>query len=171
MNVAGISGIGAAASLLLVTIALGGPPEHFANIPSAIVVIGVVLGLQLMMHGARGLGDNLRAFRVFVVNVSPASLDREAPANLRSMVVHLYAAGVIGMTIGLVQMLSNMDDPSQVAPALAVSMLTVFYAAVLSECLVRPCANRVEYLLGQQPDGPGVEETPGESSRADVTGG
>ena len=47
MNIVGITGMGAAAILLLVTIALGGPPERFANPLSAILVTGIVLGLQL----------------------------------------------------------------------------------------------------------------------------
>jgi len=167
MNIAGITGMGAAAALLVATIALGGSPKLFLNIPSAVVVTGIVLGLQLMLLGARGLWNNIRVFRVFLVNVAPASLDPDTPANLRAMATHLYAAGVIGTMIGLVQMLANIDDPSQVAPATAVALLTVFYAAVLSECAVRPCANRVEYLLAQES---GLLRA-GVSENADAAGG
>jgi flagellar motor component MotA len=36
-------------------------------------------------------------------------------------------AGAIGTVIGLVQMLQNLSDPSAIGPAMAVSLLTMFY--------------------------------------------
>jgi chemotaxis protein MotA len=54
------------------------------------------------------------------------------------------AMGLIGTLIGLVQMLSNLQDPSTVGPAMAVALLTTFYGAVLANMVFMPLANKLE---------------------------
>lgn len=49
------------------------------------------------------------------------------------------AMGMIGTLIGLVAMLSNMDDPKSIGPAMAVALLTTLYGSIL--------ANMVALLL------------------------
>lgn len=149
MNFDGVIGILTAITLLILVTVLGGLLGIFVNIPSIVVVAGLSLGLQLATTGSRALLRTLSAFRVFVIEVAPATLRQEDAAQLRGLTLHLYAAGVIGTLIGWIQILANIDDWSQLGPAVAVSLLTLFYALVLSECLVRPCADRVEYLLGR----------------------
>jgi chemotaxis protein MotA len=46
--------------------------------------------------------------------------------------------GMIGTLIGLIQMLSRLDDPSTVGPAMAVALLTTFYGAMMSTMLFIP---------------------------------
>lgn len=45
------------------------------------------------------------------------------------------AVGMIGALIGLVQMLSNMDDPKAIGPAMAVALLTTLYSAIIAIAL------------------------------------
>ena len=40
--------------------------------------------------------------------------------------------GLIGTLVGLVQMLTQLDDPSKIGPAMAVALLTTLYGAVLA---------------------------------------
>ncbi|WP_137166434.1 flagellar motor protein PomA [Salinimonas lutimaris] len=58
------------------------------------------------------------------------------------------AMGMIGTLIGLVAMLSNMDDPKAIGPAMAVALLTTLYGAFLANVICLPIAsklaNRVE---------------------------
>ena len=54
------------------------------------------------------------------------------------------AMGLIGTLVGLVQMLSNLDDPSSIGPAMAVALLTTFYGAVLSTVFLAPMANKLD---------------------------
>jgi len=42
------------------------------------------------------------------------------------------AMGMIGTLVGLVAMLSNMDDPKALDPAMAVALLTTLYGATLA---------------------------------------
>lgn len=53
------------------------------------------------------------------------------------------AMGMIGTLIGLVQMLSNMDDPKKIGPAMAVALLTTLYGAILANMVALPIADKL----------------------------
>jgi len=53
------------------------------------------------------------------------------------------AMGMIGTLIGLVQMLSNMEDPKSIGPAMAVALLTTLYGAVLANMMAMPIADKL----------------------------
>lgn len=53
------------------------------------------------------------------------------------------AMGMIGTLIGLVAMLSNMDDPKSIGPAMAVALLTTLYGAVLANIVFNPIAEKL----------------------------
>lgn len=48
------------------------------------------------------------------------------------------AMGMIGTLIGLVAMLSNMDDPKAIGPAMAVALLTTLYGAFFANVICLP---------------------------------
>ncbi len=56
------------------------------------------------------------------------------------------AMGMIGTLIGLVQMLSNMDDPKQIGPAMAVALLTTLYGAVIANAVALPLADKLKKI-------------------------
>ncbi len=65
------------------------------------------------------------------------------------------AMGMIGTLIGLVAMLSNMDDPKAIGPAMAVALLTTLYGAFLANVIALPISAKlnvrvVEEKLNQQ---------------------
>lgn len=53
------------------------------------------------------------------------------------------AMGMIGTLVGLVQMLSAMDDPKSIGPAMAVALLTTLYGAILANMLFQPIADKL----------------------------
>lgn len=53
------------------------------------------------------------------------------------------AMGMIGTLIGLVQMLSAMDDPKAIGPAMAVALLTTLYGAVFANMVALPIADKL----------------------------
>lgn len=53
------------------------------------------------------------------------------------------AMGMIGTLIGLVQMLSAMDDPKSIGPAMAVALLTTMYGAMLANMFALPVADKL----------------------------
>lgn len=54
------------------------------------------------------------------------------------------AMGMIGTLVGLVAMLSNMDDPKAIGPAMAVALLTTLYGAMLANMVAIPIADKLE---------------------------
>jgi len=61
----------------------------------------------------------------------------------RGMGASAPAFGMIGTLIGLVQMLTQMDDPSKIGGSMATAILTTFYGAVLSYMLFNPIADKL----------------------------
>jgi chemotaxis protein MotA len=56
------------------------------------------------------------------------------------------AFGMIGTIIGLIQMLSNMEDPSSIGPAMAIALITTFYGALLANVVFLPLATKLQTL-------------------------
>ena len=68
-------------------------------------------------------------------------------SNLASMAP---AMGMIGTLIGLVAMLSNMDDPKSIGPAMAVALLTTLYGAVLANAFCEPVADKLKLRSAEE---------------------
>lgn len=69
---------------------------------------------------------------------------RQGQAVFKGMGTMAPAFGMIGTLIGLVNMLSNLSDPSSIGPAMAVALLTTFYGAVMANCVFLPLATKLE---------------------------
>ncbi len=54
------------------------------------------------------------------------------------------AMGLIGTLVGLIQMLSDLDDPNKIGPAMALALLTTFYGAILGTVILAPMAAKLE---------------------------
>jgi chemotaxis protein MotA len=53
------------------------------------------------------------------------------------------AFGMIGTLVGLVQMLSSMEDPQTIGPAMAIALLTTLYGALISNLVALPIADKL----------------------------
>jgi chemotaxis protein MotA len=62
----------------------------------------------------------------------------------RKMGTYAPAFGMLGTLIGLIQMLSKMQEPSSIGPAMAVALLTTFYGSVLSTMFFLPIAGKLK---------------------------
>ena len=60
------------------------------------------------------------------------------------------AMGMIGTLIGLVAMLSNMDDPKSIGPAMAVALLTTLYGAMLANMVAIPFADKLKLRMEEE---------------------
>jgi chemotaxis protein MotA len=60
------------------------------------------------------------------------------------------AMGMIGTLVGLVAMLSNMDDPKSIGPAMAVALLTTLYGAMLGNMVAIPFADKCLLRAGEE---------------------
>ena len=64
-------------------------------------------------------------------------------ALLDSLGRYAPAFGMIGTLIGLVAMLSNMDDPSKIGAGMAAALLTTLYGALLANMVFLPLADKL----------------------------
>ncbi|MDG4866898.1 MotA/TolQ/ExbB proton channel family protein [Guyparkeria sp. 1SP6A2] len=60
------------------------------------------------------------------------------------------AMGMIGTLVGLVQMLSSLDDPSTIGPAMATALLTTFYGAVIAQAIALPIMTKLAMRSTQE---------------------
>lgn len=54
------------------------------------------------------------------------------------------AMGLIGTLIGLVQMLSNLSDPTTIGPSMSVALITTFYGALSAYVVFLPLASKLQ---------------------------
>lgn len=58
--------------------------------------------------------------------------------------------GMIGTLVGLVSMLSRLDDPHSIGPAMALSLLTTLYGAILAFVVFGPIAEKLERRTAEE---------------------
>jgi chemotaxis protein MotA len=68
---------------------------------------------------------------------------REGQAIFKAIGDASPAMGMIGTLIGLVQMLGTMNDPKQIAPAMALALLTTLYGAMIANVIAIPIADKL----------------------------
>jgi chemotaxis protein MotA len=64
-------------------------------------------------------------------------------AVFKSLAGYAPSFGMIGTLIGLIQMLTRMDDPKSLGPAMAVAIITTFYGSMLSTLFFLPVAGKL----------------------------
>jgi chemotaxis protein MotA len=60
------------------------------------------------------------------------------------------AVGMLGTIIGLVQMLMQMEDPSQIGAPMAVALLTTFYGTLVANLVFLPIASKLKTRSKQE---------------------
>ncbi len=117
-----------------------------------------LIQLQSYESKLRSDGFLLRAIRLIVDGIKPEEienlLNQEINSSLQRQeraVKLLYRAaeigpamGLIGTLVGLVQMLSKLEDPSTIGPSMALALLTTFYGALLGTVVLTPLATKLE---------------------------
>lgn len=144
MNVPALVGLITTVAVLLFAILLGSNLLIFVDTPSVVIVVFGTAFMTLATHGTRGLQSFFQGVRrVLAPKGSPhddwsaTDLRRVAEVARTGGISAILMAGC-GDMIGLTQMLQNMSDPSALGPAMAVCMLTSFYAIVLNLVIFVP---------------------------------
>jgi len=69
---------------------------------------------------------------------------RLTPKILTKAGTYSPAFGMVGTLIGLIQMLQNLNDPTQIGAGMATALVTTFYGAVLANLVFLPLSNRAK---------------------------
>ena len=86
------------------------------------------------------------------------SKDKDKAVERHSLGADIFAAlgsvapamGMIGTLVGLVAMLSNMDDPKSIGPAMAIALLTTLYGAMLANMVAIPISDKLSLRRGEE---------------------
>lgn len=116
--------------VLVKTMSLGGDLSYFFNIPSLVIVLGGSIAALIASYGSNAIGF-FKAFSLRVIGVKGQFEDEIFDVMCRAFIQYAYLFGVFGVITGTISMLSNMDDPNAIGPAIAVALLTIFYAVIL----------------------------------------
>jgi len=126
-----LAGIGIVLAAIALVTAPAGYLGTFLDVPSALLVVGIVLGGLVASFGPRAIVRALR--QAFEQDPLPG---RDTAVSLR-LAQHGYrlswAAGVLGMLLGVVLMLSNLSDPADLGVGAALCVLSLLYGALLAE--------------------------------------
>ncbi len=104
-------------------------------------------GIQLLIDGHDG-----EVVRGLMVRDKNLAVDRhKGSVQVFSALADLGPAmGMIGTLVGLVAMLSNMDDPKSIGPAMAVALLTTLYGAMQANMLCIPLADKLKVRMAEE---------------------
>ncbi|WP_426417572.1 flagellar motor protein [Aestuariirhabdus sp. LZHN29] len=99
-------------------------------------------GLQLLVDGSEP--EALRA--VLEVDLYAAeSTDMHAAKVYESMGGYSPTIGIIGAVMGLIHVMGNLADPSQLGAGIAVAFVATIYGVALANLLLLPVANKLKY--------------------------
>lgn len=97
-------------------------------------------GMQLAVDGL----DPSSIRNILESEIDNMLVRHERGANvLESMATYAPALGMTGTVIGLVQMLSTMNDPSSIGPKMALALITTFYGVIFSNLIFLPLAGKL----------------------------
>ena len=141
MNLQAIFGLLGVVGLMLCGILMGSPLIIFFDSTSVLITVGGTVGLLTATHG---IGPSIEAigggFKAMLTHAERMDVEtHEHNAHIaQSGGTLCITMGVMGATIGLIQMLAHMEDPTAIGPAMAVALLTSFYAVMLNLLIFVP---------------------------------
>jgi flagellar motor component MotA len=121
-------------AVVLAAMGQGGHLSGFLDLGAVFMVFGVTAAGTLASYS---FDDVRRAYGSCIS--SGTELSREESlhgANVFSrMSIMASGAGLVGALVGMLGLLSSLDDPTKMGPYIAVSLLSVFYAVLVGELM------------------------------------
>lgn len=124
---------------------LGASVATFIDVPSLLLITLISIPIMVMSGTMK---DFLRGFKMTLQNQDDyLLLDSE-----KALLAHelfgkvILLAGGIGTVLGVVSMLSRLDEPSKIGPSFAVAILTFFYAVLVS-IVTLPIKTRLKAII------------------------
>ncbi len=148
MNTVALIGFICALGVMIMGILLGSPLGIFFD--TTAILIGPVATLMLLI-ATFGFGTVQSAFGTGFRGLFFARDEPPHPEQVKTVqmvagsgINYSTLTGFIGGLIGLTQMLTNMADPTAIGPALAVCLLSAFYAVAMVMFVYYPMARNAD---------------------------
>ncbi len=104
----------------------------FIYLQALFLVIGLPFFLLLGSHGKKFIEFMPEALKTFFLD--PQEQNPNFAQIARDGEKFALAAGMIGVVIGLINLLGNLANPANIGPAMAMSLLSIAYGIIFSEC-------------------------------------
>ena len=104
----------------------------FIYLQALFLVVGLPFFLLLGSHGKKFIEFLPEALKTFFLD--PQEQNPNFAQIARDGEKFALAAGMIGVVIGLINLLGNLADPANIGPAMAMSLLSIAYGIIFSEC-------------------------------------
>ncbi len=104
-------------------------------------------GLELLVDGSE-CETIRRALETDMILTEQRDLD--AAKFFESMGGYAPTIGIIGAVIGLIHVMSNLADPEQVGPGIAIAFVATIYGVALANLLLLPIAYKIKAAIYQQ---------------------
>lgn len=101
-------------------------------------------GLQLLVDGAET--DTIRAILEVDLD-SREERDLEAAQVFEAMGGYSPTIGIIGAVMGLIQVMTNLEDPSALGSGIATAFVATIYGVALANLLFFPVANKMREIV------------------------
>ncbi len=107
----------------------------------------VKLGIQMAVDGTRPeIIEDIMRTEVDAI----ATRHRDGKGIMDQLGRFAPAYGMIGTLMGLIMMLSDMSDPSQIGAGMAVALITTLYGAIVANVFFMPFAEKLGFLSKQE---------------------
>jgi len=104
-------------------------------------------GLQLLSDGT--LGEKIRATLELDLS-QQESRDLQAAKLFEAMGGYSPTIGIIGAVLGLIHVMSNLEDASSLGQGIAVAFVATIYGVAFANILLLPLAGRLKAVVSQQ---------------------
>lgn len=98
-------------------------------------------GLEMAVDGI----DEIEIDDLLKLRMANEAKERSlAPKFLSAAALYAPAFGMVGTLIGLIQMMQNLSDPSQIGKGMSLALITTFYGAIFSNLICLPFASKLK---------------------------
>lgn len=100
-------------------------------------------GIELIVDGTESeLVKDIMGSEISAIEESEAL----APSVLKTMASYSPAFGMVGTLIGLINMLSSLDNMDTIGPSMATALITTFYGVLMANMFFMPIAKKLEAI-------------------------
>jgi len=107
-----------------------------------------------LKHGVQLIIDKVAKEQIDVLlrNEILATLNRHSQGQdfFETMARYSPGFGLLGTLIGLIMMLSKLDDPETIGPMMGMALVTTFYGVLFSNLVFSPLAGRLEIMSEEE---------------------
>jgi len=120
---------------------LGGDVAMYVDIPSAVIMVGIILGGAIF-----GYGNHIFGFVRYSRTEKISSSELFATLDFYNYLTRLTLyAGILSFVIATVLLLAQTDNIQAIGPSVALSLLTCMYGLIISYLIIQPIKHGVLY--------------------------